>query len=261
MRKLLSVLLLFSCFACPSVFAANPRAFLARRRNHRPRWSEHDRVVHARQRLTFGRGPGDIERVQAMGLDNGLSSSSLPRRLHQFRARWQTGPVPALCGCLPAKLAQAFPTNQMVREAAEGKRAMPSDPTQYGLWEVLVGYVTRSNRKITLQPSRAVAPPVDPQTKKPPSKQSKDTARHIAEMLLALPKANRMSTLMRLPIRRTAAPWRSTRRKTCATSWSWIFLSPAEREAYFAMNNPNAVVVAELQMAKVQRVAYQRAPA
>ena len=38
----------------------------------------------------------------------------------------------------PRELAQAFPTYQMIREAAEGKRGMPSDPLQYGLWEVLV---------------------------------------------------------------------------------------------------------------------------
>src|SRR5216684_1628604 len=251
MRKLLSALLVF-LLACPSVFAANPAGAPGKKTQPPAALSEHARVVHALQRLTFGPRPGDIERVQAMGLDHWidqqLSPSQIPNsaldgRLAQYRTLRMS----------PRELAQAFPTNQMVREAAEGKRAMPSDPTQYGLWEVLVDRY-KEQQKNNGKAIAGVALPVDPADQKATEQQSKDTARHIAETLLALPKANRMSTLMRLPIsdRRAMVQYapQDLRDKLV------VDFSPTEREAYFAMNNPNAVVVAELQMAKIQRVAY-----
>jgi len=251
MRKLLSALLVF-LLACPSVFATNPAGAPGKKTPPPPALSEHARVVHALQRLTFGPRPGDIERVQAMGLDNWIDqqldpaqipNSALDGRLAQYRTLRMS----------PRELAQAFPTNQMVREAAEGKRAMPSDPTQYGLWEVLVDRY-KEQQKNNGKAIAGVALPVDPADQKATEQQSKDTARHIAETLLALPKANRMSTLMRLPIsdRRAMVQYapQDLRDKLV------VDFSPTEREAYFAMNNPNAVVVAELQMAKIQRVAY-----
>ncbi len=188
MRKLLSALLVF-LLACPTVFAANPAGPPGKKTQPPPALSEHDRVVHALQRLTFGPRPGDIERVQAMGLDNWIDQQLNPSQI----------PNPALDGRLiqyrtlrmsARELAQAFPTNQMVREAAEGKRAMPSDPTQYGLWEVLVDRY-KEQQKNNGNAIAGVAPPVDPADQKAAEQQSKDTARHIAEMLLALPKANR----------------------------------------------------------------------
>src|SRR5258708_22441274 len=194
MRKLLFTSLVF-LIACTSLFGANPPG---KKPQPPPTLSEHDRIVHALQRLTFGPRPGDIERVQTMGLDNWIEqqlnpaqipNSALDGRLAQYRTLRMSA----------RDLAQAFPTNQMVREAAEGKRAMPSDPTEFGLWEVLVDRY-KEQQKNNGAAIAGVAPPVDPADQKAAEQQSKDTARHIAEMLLALPKANRMSTLMRLPI-------------------------------------------------------------
>src|SRR5205807_4765324 len=89
--------------------------------------SEHERALHALQRLTFGPRPGDIEAVMATGLDNWfeqqLNPSQIPNpvldsRLAPFRTLRMT----------PREAAQNFPGGQLIREAAEGKRAMPSDP-------------------------------------------------------------------------------------------------------------------------------------
>src|SRR5262249_61472570 len=77
------------------------------------------------------------EKVLAMGVDQWIEQQLNPAKI----------PNPVLDGKLgqyrtlrmqPRELAQAFPTGQMVREAAEGKRPLPSDAVQYGLWEVLV---------------------------------------------------------------------------------------------------------------------------
>jgi uncharacterized protein (DUF1800 family) len=211
--------------------------------------SEHDRALHALQRLTFGPRPGDIEKVLAVGVDKWieqqLNPSQIPNptldsRLGQYRTlRMQ-----------PRDLAQAFPTGQMVREAAEGKRSLPSEPVQYGLWEVLVDKYNEQQK--TNAAAQSVAD--DAPTQKAAEDAKKDAAAHLADMLLALPKANRMTALMKLPVsdRRILVQYISgdARGRLVAD------FSPAEREAFFAMNGPTGVIVSELQQAKVMRAVY-----
>lgn len=82
----------------------------------------------------------------------------------------------------------------------------------------------------------------------------KDAAAHLAEMLLGLPKANRMMALMKLPVsdRRTLVQYipGDARGRLVAD------FSPIERETFFAMNGPTGVVVSELQQAKILRAIY-----
>jgi len=209
--------------------------------------SEHDRALHALQRLTFGPRPGDIEKVLSVGMDNWIeqqlnpaqiSNSALDARLGQYRTlRMQ-----------PRDLAQALPTGNMVREAAEGKRPLPSDPVLYGLWEVLVD---KYNEQQKNQPE---AQPVDEAALKAAESAKKDAAAHLADMLLALPKANRMTSLMKLPVsdRRILAQYvpGDARNRLLAD------FSPAERETFLAMNGPGGVLLSELQQAKVARAVY-----
>src|SRR5258708_5259884 len=219
--------------------------------------SEHDRAVHALQRLTFGPRPGDIEKVLAMGVDNWIQQQLSPAQAAN----------PTLDGKLaayrtlrmqPRELAQSFPTYQMIREAAEGKRPLPSEPVQYGLWEYLVARYkeqqTNNAAVASAKPASLTSVSTDDAAQKATEQARKDTARHIAEMLLSLPKANRMTALMKLPINDRAAMLQyapgDLRDRVVGD------MSPAEREAYFAMNGTGGVVVAELQMAKIQRAIY-----
>src|SRR5215467_12861973 len=190
--------------------------------------SEHDRALHALQRLTFGPRPGDIEKVLALGVDNWIkqqldpakiSNSVLDSRLAQYRTlRMQ-----------PRELAQAFPTYQMIREAAERKRGMPSDPLQYGLWEVLVDKYNEQ-QKNNAAAQNAVD---DAAAQKAAEDEKKAAAGHLADMLLALPKANRMTALMKLPVsdRRILVQYipGDARGRLVAD------FSPVERETFFAM--------------------------
>lgn len=217
--------------------------------------SDHERALHVLQRLTFGPRPGDMETVLSMGvnewIEQQLNPSKIPNaaldsKLAQYRTlRMQ-----------PRELAQAFPTGQMIREAAEGKRPMPSDPVQYGLWELLVDNYKEQQKSNA--PVQAAADDSTKQSmeadKKAAEDAKKDTAAHLAEMLLALPKANRMTALMKLPIndRRALLQYISgdARGKLLAD------FSPIERETFLAMNGPTGVVVSELQQAKVLRAVY-----
>jgi len=232
--------LLLVSFSC--AHAADKKTKIAKL----PELSDHDRALHALERLTFGPRPGDLEKVLSVGLsqwiDQQLSPASIPNggldgKLAGYRTlRMQ-----------PRELAQTFPTGQMIREAAEKKRPLPSDPIQYGMWEVLVDKYNDQQKA-----NAAVAQPTP--TPDDTTKANQDTARHIADMLLSLPKANRMMALMKLPIsdRRTLLQYvpGEMRDKLLAD------FSPAERETWFAMNGPTGVVVSELQQAKILRAIY-----
>ncbi|HEY6348643.1 MAG TPA: DUF1800 domain-containing protein [Candidatus Angelobacter sp.] len=219
--------------------------------------SEHARALHALQRLTFGPRPGDLEKVLAAGVDKWIEQQLNPSQIPNATLDGKLGPYRTL-RMQPRELAQAFPTGQMVREAAEGKRPLPSDPIQYGLWELLVdNYKEQQKANATAQTAAAddAARKSMEAEQKAATDAKKDAAVHLADLLLTLPKANRMTALMKLPLsdRRTLAQYipGDARGKLVAD------FSPLEREVFFAMNgNPTGVVVTELQQAKIMRAVY-----
>src|SRR5215472_7172928 len=192
MQRIFILLLLFPFMSFTCAYGADKKA-----RIQPADLSEHDRALHALERLTFGPRPGDLEKVLSVGLSQwidqqlnpaNISNSLLDTKLSGYRSlRMQ-----------PRELAQAFPTGQMIREAAEKKRPFPSDPVQYGLWEVLVDKYNEQQR--TSIANAQPAPTPDDSTQKAAVQAGQDTARHLADMLLSLPKANRMPALMKLPI-------------------------------------------------------------
>jgi len=217
--------------------------------------SDHDRALHALERLTFGPRPGDIEKVLAMGVDQWIEQQLNPTKIPNLVIDSKIGQYRTL-RMQPRELAQAFPTGQMVREAAEGKRPLPSDAVQYGLWEVLVDKYNEQ-QKSNAAP-QAAADDSARQAMEAAQKASEDAgkaaAAHLADMLLSLPKADRMMALMKLPVsdRRTLVQYIAgdARGKLVAD------FSPVEREIFFAMNGPAGVVVSELQQAKIMRAVY-----
>jgi len=87
------------------------------------------RAVHALNRLTFGPRPGDVERVRQMGVDKWIdlqlhpekiNDSALDARIAAFRTlRMDTN-----------QIIENFPPEQIIRQVADGKAALPSDPMQ-----------------------------------------------------------------------------------------------------------------------------------
>jgi uncharacterized protein (DUF1800 family) len=219
--------------------------------------SDHDRALHALSRLTFGPRPGDIEKVIAMGVDNWLEQQLNPAQIPNGALDGRLGGYRTL-RMPPRDLAQAFPTGQMIREAAEKKRPMPSDPIQFGLWEVLVDKYNEQQRNNAAAAAATPQPTPDEAAQKAAAQAAaqagQDAARHLADMLLSIPKPNRMPALMKLPVsdRRILIQYvpGDMRDRLLAD------FSPAEKETWAAINNPTAVVVSELQQAKVLRAVY-----
>src|SRR6267142_816338 len=161
-----------------------------------PGLSEHARALHALQRLTFGPRPGDIEAVMAAGVDNWIEQQLNPSQIPNAGLDGRLAPYRTL-HMTPRDAAQNFPSGQMIREAAEGKRAMPSDPVQFGLWEILVDKYKEQQKNNATPPAPSAMSAADAEAAQKAAEQSaKDAARHLAEMLLGLPRPNRMTALM-----------------------------------------------------------------
>ena len=92
------------------------------------------RAVHALNRLAFGPRPGDVERVRAMGVDHWIDRQLHPERIDD--------------GALDARLAafrtlkmdthelmENFPSGEMIKAVAEGKRSLPSDPLERAVYQ------------------------------------------------------------------------------------------------------------------------------
>jgi len=213
--------------------------------------SEHDRALHALERLTFGPRPGDIERVLAMGFDNWFEQQLNPAQIPNITLDNRLSGYRSL-RLSPRDLAQAFPSGSMIREAAEKKRPWPSDPIQFGMWEVLVDKYNEQQKAnaAAAQPT----PTPDDTAQKAAQQAGQDAARHLADMLLALPKANRMPSFMKLPISDRRALLQYVPGEQIGKLLADF--SPVEKETWFAMNGPTGVVVSELQQAKILRAIY-----
>jgi len=92
-----------------------------------------DRILQALNRFTFGTRPGDIEAVRAMGLEkwftqqlhpDTIAETELQARLDQFPAmQWST-----------QDLLFRLPSNGVIRQAAEGKIAVPPGGALHSVW-------------------------------------------------------------------------------------------------------------------------------
>jgi len=211
--------------------------------------TEHERALHALNRLTFGPRPGDLEYVLGMGVDHWIDQQLNPDQIPNNASDARIGGFRTL-RMQSKDLVQTFPTNGMIKDAADGKRPPIVDPIQAGLWEIWVARYRDQQKPV------ATPPPTPPTPEEQAAQRAavQDVAKHVAQLLLSLPREKRMSTLMQLPISDRLAfagnlPG-DLRDKLLAD------FSPQDKEVYFAMNSPINVVISELQQAKILRAIY-----
>lgn len=101
-------------------------------------------------RFTFGPRPGEVEAVMRQGPDAwfeqqlnpaGISDAALDQRLDAYPSLY----LP------PRDLLVQFPSNQIIRQVAEGKRPWPPDPILAAAYEVLVA---KYNQRKPIKPHK-----------------------------------------------------------------------------------------------------------
>src|SRR5271154_1576863 len=113
--------------------AANP-GWHSKRTNALPPLTEEERAAHALNRLTFGPRPGDLERIQAIGVKKWVEMQLNPEQVDDslLEARLQSFPAMRLS---QQDLVQAFPSGALIRAVADGKAALPSDRVERAIYQ------------------------------------------------------------------------------------------------------------------------------
>jgi uncharacterized protein (DUF1800 family) len=225
---------------------------------------EHQRAIHALNRLTFGPRPGDVDRVAAMGVDkwidqqlnpNKIDDSALDARLAQFRTLKMQ----------PKEMLANFPPPQVLKQVADGKMAMPNDPEKRAIYEAAVErYQNKQEKK---QEKAAVPNTTQQDAGEPPALQDEMTPEEKAERrearqrekqegqeLLDKSPDDRMDAILKMKpddramLVRALAP--EDRMKLLNG------MSPKQKETLVALANPQGVITTELMQAKLDRAVY-----
>src|SRR5271154_1052093 len=96
--------------------------------------TEEERAMHALNRLTFGPRPGDLERVQAIGVKKWVEMQLNPEQIDDslLEARLQSFPAMHMS---QQDLIQAFPSTAVVRAVADGKLPLPTDRVEHAIYQ------------------------------------------------------------------------------------------------------------------------------
>ncbi len=225
---------------------------------------EQKRASHALSRLTFGGRPGDLERVTQLGVDKWIEQqlhpekiddSALDARLASFRTlRMDT-----------RQIVENFPNNQIIKQVAEGKEPMPTDPARRAVYEAQVEkYEGKQDRKATAQTSGANTAAGDHGSDSGVMSMQADAAyEHRRDEsqatnikkreLLDLPPGERFGEILKLsPEKQRVIATRAKGPKPEIMGG----MNSEQKETVLALNNPEQVVVDELMQAKLLRAIY-----
>jgi uncharacterized protein (DUF1800 family) len=96
--------------------------------------TEEERATQALNRLTFGPRPGDLERVQAIGVKKWIELQLNPEQIDDslLEARLQTFPAMHLS---QQDLLQTFPSNAVIKAVSDGKIPFPADRVEHAIYQ------------------------------------------------------------------------------------------------------------------------------
>ncbi|MGA8161232.1 MAG: DUF1800 domain-containing protein [Acidobacteriaceae bacterium] len=96
--------------------------------------TQDQRALQALNRLTFGPRPGDVAAVEAMGLDKWIDEQLNPQSIDDSALETRLAEYPAMRLNLHERV-QLFPSPQMIRQAEQGRLAIPRDPVEHAIYE------------------------------------------------------------------------------------------------------------------------------
>lgn len=138
LRDTLARLLICNLLA-PAPMAAAASAPLAADGVARPAYKStqiqgDERIVHALDRFTFGPRPGDVEMVRAIGLNNWFEQQLHPASIDQSDLNVRLARFPAMQWQMRDLLFR-MPPNPIIRQAMNGRIAIPSEGTLRAVYE------------------------------------------------------------------------------------------------------------------------------
>jgi uncharacterized protein (DUF1800 family) len=225
---------------------------------------EQKRVLHALNRLTFGPRPGDVQAVAAMGVDKWIDLQLHPEKIDNSAVQARLAAYRTLTMSSGEMLLE-FPPNPVAKAVMDGKLPMPRDPYRRAVYVAAIDRIGQqqaqkqneagSKANAGVIPTSAVSPKKPANTAELSQRpQERRDAHSVVDELALLPPNARMQRIPSLPL----AEQRDLTQGLSFEKRQALFagLSPEQRETVLALNNPVAVINAEVQSSKLLRAVY-----
>jgi uncharacterized protein (DUF1800 family) len=274
-RHLLVVLTLLIAIGLTTQFALGRKK--DKPKGTQTQMDEQKRAVHALNRLTFGPRPGEVERVLRMGVDKWIELQLYPDKIDDSAVDVRLVPFRTL-RMDTKEIVENFPPEQVIRQIADGKAALPHDPTKRAVYEAqLQRYedkkdkkekkdakgnssdeATKSSNSESAASNTTTGSETESMANADPDQAHRREERRMAnlkvEELLDLPADERMKQILKMSPedqRALAATAKGPKADTLLDG-----MNPKQKETVMALNNPEQVVVNELTQAKLLRAIY-----
>jgi uncharacterized protein (DUF1800 family) len=119
--------------------------------------TEEERATQALNRLTFGPRPGDVERIQAIGVKKWVEMQLNPEQVDDslLEARLQSFPAMRMS---QQDLLRSFPSGAVIRAVADGKVTVPTDRVERAIYQNQVFAYEEKRQKQAQEVARQPAP-------------------------------------------------------------------------------------------------------
>ena len=205
------------------------------------------RAVHALNRLTFGPRPGDVQNVVNMGVDKWIDLQLHPEKIDDSALDARLASFPTL-RMDNRELVENFPSNQVIKQIADGKAELPRDPVKRAV------YKAQLQRFEIKQEHKEEATKPNDDTVLRNKKEDRLSSNLKTGQLEDLPPDQRFKEVMEMSPddqRVLAAHLRGPKADRFMDG-----MSAMQKEELMALNNPGQVVVKELMQAKLLRAIY-----
>ncbi len=204
-----------------------------------PPLTRREQAEHALDRLSFGPRPGDVDRIEKMGVQRWIDQQLHPEKIDDTALNAQLNALPAM-RLSTDELIRRFPPPRIIRQVDAGKIAMPADSVERAIYSnALANYRGQRMKKAQVGEADSAAMPV---------------FREDAAGLLVLPAEQRWNAVLRMPAG-TVRPL--VQRMTAAERNQLVAgMTPEQKEVLLALVQPGRVMTEELQEEKLLRATY-----
>jgi len=219
---------------------------------------EQKRAIHVLNRFTFGPRPGDVQRIQAIGVNKWLEQQLHPEKINDSALEARLTPYRTL-HMKTDELVRNFPPPQVIKAVERGRASIPRDPQEKAIYDAALD---RQRQKQEAKQEAADAqnnPDANASDSGKPRRNGRELEDRMyaslsADSLMNEPPDQRFKDLMKMPpddMRTVARSLNQQERERMMDG-----LTPQQKETLQALVNPQSVVQGELTQAKLLRAIY-----
>jgi uncharacterized protein (DUF1800 family) len=265
LRLWASLLLLVTVMSALVVVASDKkhRKFKSQIETAAMQMDEQKRAIHVLNRFTFGPRPGDVQKIDAMGIDNWFEQQLRPEKIDDSALEARLAPFRTL-KMSTGEMVRDFPSQQMIKKVENGRASIPHDPQEKAIYEAAID--RQRQRQAAKQDAAAQAnAQTDPTNTQLAENQvnGRRGGRNLedrmydslnADSLMNEPPDQRFKDLMKMSPDEMRGILQSMNQQDRERMFQG--LTPQQRETLVAIVNPQLVIQGELIQAKLLRAVY-----